>query len=317
MAAVARLRSHPPQLTACVRGLGTLVLVTLAGCGSTHVVKPWPRPEPLQPKASSIPLASLRGRIVFSRGDDIWIAHADGSHAKRVTTRPGPEFDPSWSPDGSRVAYRDSRHGINRNDEIYTIDANGAHRRNLTRSPTNEWSPSWSPDGKLIAFYSRQLYVMRSDGSGARPITNVEGEYPAWSPDGQQIAFMSSQPNARGADPNYDIFVVNRDGTALRQLTSWPGEDGWPAWSPDGKRIVFTTTHGTVSERYDLWIMLADGSRKHRLTAGSFSVWSPDGRAIMFSTGDEERLAVIRPDGSGLRTWPIRGELPDWHRAAP
>jgi Tol biopolymer transport system component len=125
---------------------------------------------------------------------------------------------------------------------------------------------------------------------------------------------MSSEPNARGADPNYDIFVVNRDGTALRQLTSWPGEDGWPTWSPDGRRIVFTTTHGTVSERYDLWIMLADGSRKHRLTAGSFPVWSPDGRAIMFSTGDDDRLAVTRPDGSGLRTWPLRGELPDWHR---
>jgi Tol biopolymer transport system component len=270
-----------------------------------------------QPPTSPIRLAALRGRIVFSRRDDVWRANADGSGLRRLTSGRGPEFDPSWSPDGTRIVYRDSRRGINVNDEIYVMDADGSHKRNLTRSAWNEWSPAWSPDGRLIAFYSGELFVMRPDGSAPHPITKIEGEYPAWSPNGHRLAFMSAEPNARGSNPNYDVFVVNRDGTRVRQLTDWPGEDGWPAWSPDGKWISFTTTHDVVSGRYDIWVMRADGTAKRRVAPGSFPVWSPGGRFLLFSTGGEsesDSMSVARPDGSGLRRWPIDGWLPDWRR---
>ena len=113
------------------------------------------------------------------------------------------------------------------------------------------------------------------------------------------------------------MFIVNRDGRNLRQLTDWPGEDGWPAWSPDGKSIAFTTTHNVRSGLFDTWVMRADGRGKRRLAHGGFPVWSPDGRVIMVARGpDSEHLAVVRRDGSGLRAWPIRGELPDWHSEA-
>jgi Tol biopolymer transport system component len=291
-----------------------LLLVGAVGCGSS------PKPAPLgraDVRGSSRPiaLAALQGRIVLSRRDDIWTANADGSRLRRLTSRRGPEFDPSWSPDGSRIVYRDSRRGINVNDEIYVMNADGSHRRNLTRSPANEWSPAWSPDGRLIAFYSGELWVMRPDGSGARAVTEIEGEYPAWSPDGRRLAFMSAQPNARGSNPNYDVFVVDRDGAHLRQLTSWPGEEGWPAWSSDGASIAFTTTHDVTVGQFDVWVMRADGAAKRRVAPGSFPVWSPDGRFLMFSTGgtsDSNGLSVVRPDGSGLRRWPISGWLPDW-----
>jgi TolB protein len=264
-----------------------------------------------------IALKSLHGRIVFSRRDDIWSANADGSRLRRLTSGRGPEFDPSWSPDGSQIVYRDSRRGINNNDEIYTMNADGSHRRNLTHSVWNEWSPAWSPDGRLIAFYSGQLFVMRSDGSGSHAITKIEGEYPTWSPDAQQLAFMSAEPNAHGSDPNYDIFTVNRDGTNLRQLTDWPGDDGWPAWSPDGSTIAFTTTHNMTSGQFAIWVMRADGTAKHRAADGSFPTWSPNGSVLLFSTGgesDSNGLSLAWPDGSGLRRWPITGWLPDWRR---
>jgi TolB protein len=298
-------------VTLCV-----LSVACAAGCGATAPSRLPSRHDSSRAAAAPpIALSKLRGRIVFSRHDDVWVADANGSHAKRLTRRAGPEFDPSWSPDGKRIVYRDSRRGINENDELYVMNADGSHRRNLTHTPSNEWSPSWSPDGHLIAFYSGELYVMRPDGTAARPTTKVEGEYPAWSPDGKRLAFMSAEPNARGANPNYDVFVVNRDGTGLHRLTDWPGEDGWPAWSPDGRSIAFTTRHDVANGLYDVWVMRADGSGKHRIASGAYPVWSPDGQAIMLSASDDthgDRLSVVRPDGSGRRELRTQGWLPDW-----
>jgi TolB protein len=279
-------------------------------------------PQPPPPvRGRRVPLSSLRGSVAFSRGGDIWIADADGSHARRVTRTRGPQDDPTWSPDGRTLAYRDAHRGYNMNDEIYTVDAGGASARNLTRTPFNEWSPAWSPNGKLIAFYASELYVMRPDGRDVRQVTQVEGEYPAWAPDGRRLVFMSAQPGTRGNNPNYDIFVVNVDGTGLKQLTDWPGEDGWPAWSPDGRWIAFSTTHYETGDSpgRSVYLMRPDGSDKHRLAvplAASFPIWSPDGKTIMFTAtrrGEAtEQLWVMRPDGTGWRRTSMEGGIAAW-----
>jgi TolB protein len=321
--------SHP----ATVAVSAVLLMLGAAACGSSaahdapHSRAAAPRRggAPASRPSPPIALSSLRGRIVYSHGDDVWVARADGSRPRRLTHRPGPEFDPSWSPDGRRIAYRDSRRGINRNDEIYVMHADGTHTRNLTRSPYNEWSPSWSPDGGLIAFYSAELFVMRPDGTRARPVIEVEGEYPAWSPDGRQIAFMSAQPGARGNNPNYDVVVVNRNGSGTRRLTDWPGEDGWPAWSPDGELIAYTTSqdsHGQFEGRgpyMNVHVMRPDGSGKRRVVHGvwgAYPAWSPDGRFIAFTgnplSGFDEHVWVVSPDGTGQQKLGIAGALPDW-----
>ena len=284
-----------------------------------------------RPGAQAIRLSELSGRVVYDCGDDVCEADIDGSNVQPLTHRSGPEFDPTWSPDGTRVAYRDSRSGINNNDQIYVVNVDGSGRRNLSRTYSNDWGPDWSPDGRLIAFNSSRgfgirLFVMRPDGSRVRQVTGIEAEYPSWAPDARRIAFMSAQPDAHGSDPNYDVFVVNVDGSHLEQLTGWPGEDGWPAWSPNGKWIAFTTTHDAKG-RYigggpyrDVYIMRPDGTGKRRIVVGligAVPVWAPDGRTIMFAGSRLSRpgvtsLWVIRPDGSGLRRLPIRGQDPDW-----
>jgi Tol biopolymer transport system component len=278
-----------------------------------------------------IDAAGLSGRIVLSSEDDVYTANADGTHVRRITSRNGPEFDPAWSPDGSRVVYRDSRRGINHDDEIYVVDADGSNARNLTNDPGNDWGPDWSPDGSTIVFNSDRDgqpmggFTMDTDGSHQRRIpTDAWVEYPAWSPDGSRIAFMGGDSAAE-----YDIWVVDVDGSNLTQLTDSPGPDGWPAWSPDGTRIAFSSvrddcsysdapdcrTTGDIGPHHDVWVVNADGTGLSRVTPefGQFVTWSPDGRYLLVSGYD---LYVIRPDGTGRTSLDIQGLrgglFPDW-----
>jgi TolB protein len=278
-----------------------------------------------------IDTSTLKGRIVLSSEDDVYTLNADGSGLARVTDRRGPEFDPAWSPDGSRIVYRDSRRGINHDDEIFVMNADGSDPRNLTDDPGNDWGPDWSPDGRTIVFNSDRDgfpmggFLVHPDGSGLRRIeTDAYVEYPAWSPDDERIAFMG------GDSPSeYEIWTVGIDGRNPVRLTDSYGPDGWPAWSPDGERIAFTSvrddcsypdaadcrTTGDIGPHHDVWIVNADGSGLRRVTPefGQFVTWSPDGRYLLVSGYD---LFVIRPDGTGRTSLDIdgfRGGLfPDW-----
>jgi Tol biopolymer transport system component len=279
------------------------------------------------------PLAPPVGRLVVADDDDIAVVGADGSGRRVVVEAPGPQFDADWSPDGSLLAYRDSRTGINVNDEIYVSSVDGTGARNLTASPSNEWSPAWSPDGAQIAFASDRegelrIFVMDADGSGVRRVTEIWGEYPAWSPDGTQIAFGSYVGGASQGHPNYDVFVVNVDGSGLRQLTDSPANDMYPTWSPDGTRIAFHSTRATPEDfeppaydlertaDFDVFVVPAAGGRARNLSRDlgrpqKFPDWSPDGRWLAV---DEEGFVVFVPtDGTARISRPgVEGVFPAW-----
>src|SRR5260221_313831 len=90
-----------------------------------------------------------------------------------------------------------------------------------------------------------------------------------------------------------NLWTANADGSALRRLTTGPGEDGWPAWSPDGRSIAFVAARGPGNQERSIWIMRSDGSGKRRVAKGEYPVWSPDGRFLMFQVVDQ--LFVVRP----------------------
>lgn len=269
--------------------------------------------------------------------DDIWTMRADGSRVRRVTSEPVREFDPTWSPDGERIAYRHQT-GDDSTTEIFVMEADGSEQTNLTRNDVSDWGPDWSPDGSAIAFNSSRNtvgsglrgFVIAPDGSGLSRLGGHFVEYPDWSPDGSRIAFMAMEPGASGTNPEYNIFVMDADGSDVTRLTDAQGEDGWPAWSPDGSQIVFSSarddcstsvagdcrTTGDIGPWQDVWIVNADGSDQRRVTSefGQFFAWSPDGAAILVA--GLSGLYVIRPDGTGLTSFEVPGVanplFPDW-----
>jgi len=201
---------------------------------------------------------------------------------------------PTWSPDGRTIAFVISQ---SINAGIYIIDVNCvnkaigclANMRKISPDQTGRFiHPDWSPDGKKIAYayrmdadHSTYIWVMDADGTNPTRLTTMNGCLPNWSPNGNEIAFVSFSKGREG-----DVFVMNKDGSNIHQLTDLLTDSGTPDWSPDGEWLVVNSTDGKV--RFDpayiptLIKVRADGSEVIRIGDGWGGVWSPDGEVIAF-----------------------------------
>ncbi len=183
------------------------------------------------PDGKQIVFDSNRNGGVF----EIYVTNADGSGTPtRLTDPPILGRYPSWSPNGKQIVFR-------RGIDIYTInaDASGTPIQLTSEvAPSFAQMPAWSPDGRYIAFMSfREGYcsVFRMNADGREqinltpkdpgdPPTSWCSRAPAWSADGREIFFMSFRPSTGGQN---EIFVMNLDGTNVRQLTD-VGTNGSP-----------------------------------------------------------------------------------------
>ena len=182
--------------------------------------------------------------------------------------------------------------------------------------------PSWSPDGRQIAFIGSlgtgdedtpAIYVMNADGSGVTRLVDYDEDLGvpgisylslSWSPDGRQIAFTSFGTED---DDTLAVYVMNADGSNVRQLTDHTNYAMSSVCSPDGQQIAFASPGTRDDPTSGIYVMNADGSGVARLTDIDSGLalgpsWSPDGRRIAFTSLGEDTSAiyVMNADGSDV-----------------
>ena len=268
-------------------GAGGTTIVAASGIGS------------VTPPTGDL-LANTRIAISSSRDGDseIYVMHSDGSDPTRLTTDAALDGHPSFSPNGSQIAFMSDRDLATAYD-VFVMDADGLNATNLTNQAGFDGNPSWSPDGLKIAFQSdrtgdHEIHTMDPDGLNVFQVTSgsVLADAPHWPPDGAKLVYSDGLPG--------DIVVIRADGTDAMNLTNGAISGQNAAWSPDGTKIAFASNTGGDWEIYTIG---ADGASPTNLTndagADTMPYWSPDGTSIAFTSdrGGENQVYVMAAAG--------------------
>lgn len=270
--------------------------------------------DPSQSGSSEVSqLARGRVRVAFSSerdgAGDVFVMSGDGSYPTRLTRCSDADspkgwikaVGPSWSPDGTRIAFHVYRAEAPR--ALCVMNADGSELRILV-DDRDATEAAWSPDGTEICFQSDgDLWVVSVEGGTPVQLTELplRERGASWSPDGTRIAFSAYR--YEGGRQLEELYLIELATGDIRQITSDGGETSLPEWSPDGQWLLFNAGD---DDSADLYVIRADGTgrralaRTGKLYGGG---WSPDGQEV-YATGffgENNDVYALAVDGSSLR----------------
>ena len=259
--------------------------------------------------------AVSKTQIAFVYAGDVWLVSKQGGDAVRLTSSPGEESFPRFSPDGTKVAYSASYDG---NVDVYVIPSAGGEPTRLTFHPMSDRVIGWTPDGSRVLFASsresgrqryNQFYTVRLQGGLPEKLPVPYGEFGAYSPDGRQFVYMPMSIDFRtwkryrgGWAP--DVWVFDLQTKAARNLTANPANDAQPMWH--GNTIYFVSDRGS-NERNNIWAYdLGTKSVRQVTHFNDFDITfpSPGPDGLVFQAGG--RLYLLDVASGKEREVPVR-----------
>jgi TolB protein len=285
----------------------------------------------VNPQTAGAAFPGTNGRIAYSAWDgtdlEIFTIPATGGQRVQVTDNTVPDTEPSYSPDGNRIAYSGTG-GIcapsNCDDyEIFTIPDTGGQRVQITQNVINDDDPSYSPDGNRIAYSSGRgifgggtsaIFTQPASGNPSAFRTQItfgpgNEEDPSYSPDGNTIAYQSND----GTDS--EIFTIPATGgRSPVQVTNNTRNDVWPDYRPGSNAIVYSAYDGNDLEIssvaclcipvFGIQIWQNPVQLTNNTTGEFHPVYSPDAQQIAFSAynGNDQEIFRMPATTGGTRT---------------